>query len=491
MASDEPFEATAACAFRVTGKLPEFWSPQTGRIEPAAVYEQKDGVTGVSLTLEPRGSTFVVFRHQAPGADPVTLVRRDGKTLLTAAMQPRPDIVVRQARYGVLDDPQRTRDVTKRVQQQVDAGSYDFPVATMAEGDDPAFGVIKTLVVDYTVDGKPLTVKACDPDTIYLGREVANVQIEKAVYGVLDDPNRTRDVREKLQRLVDAGYGSFTVSLMARGGDPAYRVVKTLDVEYTMGGKRLRLTGTDPDTVSFFVAAAPPRAVAQVLYDGEGRVVLEAREPGLYELTTASGSSQSVKIETLSPTVEIDGPWEVAFDPKWGGPEQVTFDQLVDWSKRSEDGIRFYSGAAVYRKTFAYPESELSGKTRRVVLDLGKVAVMAEVQLNGKQLGILWKPPFRVDVTDVLKSGDNSLEVKVVNLWINRMIGDEQLPDDSQRNPNGTLPQWPQWVQEGKPSPTGRYTFTSWRLWKKDDPLAESGLLGPVTLQASERVNVE
>ena len=83
-----------------------------------------------------------------------------------------------------------------------------------------------------------------------------------------------------------------------------------------------------------------------------------------------------------------------------------------------------------------------------------------------------------MEVTEALKPGENALEVKVVNLWVNRMIGDEQLPEDSERNPNGTLKQWPQWLQEGKPSPTGRYTFTSWRLWQKDSPLLESGSAG-------------
>ena len=114
----------------------------------------------------------------------------------------------------------------------------------------------------------------------------------------------------------------------------------------------------------------------------------------------------------------------------------------------------------------------------------------AELTLNGKPLGILWKAPFRVDVTDQLKPGDNELVVRVVNLWVNRMIGDEQLPEDSARNPNGTLKQWPQWLEEGKPSPTGRYTFTSWRLWPKNSPLQPSGLLGPVTLRPALRVPV-
>jgi hypothetical protein len=111
---------------------------------------------------------------------------------------------------------------------------------------------------------------------------------------------------------------------------------------------------------------------------------------------------------------------------------------------------------------------------------------MAEVKLNGKDLGLLWKRPFRVDLTDAAKAGDNQLEVRVTNLWPNRMIGDEHLPQDSERNKDGTLKSWPQWVLDNKPNPTGRFTFTSWRLWKASDPLLESGLIGPVTLVSAE-----
>ena len=194
----------------------------------------------------------------------------------------------------------------------------------------------------------------------------------------------------------------------------------------------------------------------------------------------------------MPPPVEIAGPWEVQFDPKWGGPEKpVAFEKLEDWSKRPEDGIRFYSGTAVYRTSIRWNRQlPIANRQSGIWLDLGQVAVMAEVTLNGKDLGILWKPPFRVDVTDALKSGENTLELKVVNLWINRQIGDEKLPEDSDRNPSGNLKSWPQWVQDGRPSPTGRYTFTSWRLWKKDSPLVESGLIGPVTLLTAERVEV-
>jgi len=123
------------------------------------------------------------------------------------------------------------------------------------------------------------------------------------------------------------------------------------------------------------------------------------------------------------------------------------------------------------------------GKDKRVFLDLGDVQVIAEVMVNGKDLGILWKPPFRVDITDALKQGDNALEIRVVNLWVNRMIGDEQLPPDAvyvEKDPN-MLKEWPQWLLKNKPRDTPeRITFSTFKQWKKNDKLQPSGLIGPV-----------
>jgi len=202
-------------------------------------------------------------------------------------------------------------------------------------------------------------------------------------------------------------------------------------------------------------------------------------QPGQYAYETAKGAQRQFSVAALPAAVTLAGPWTVTFPDGSGAPATVAFDKLMSWSERPEPGVKFFSGTATYKKTFALPAG-LAVPGRRLFLDLGKVAVMSEVTLNGHELGTLWKPPYRLEITDVLKAVDNSLEVRVVNLWVNRQIGDEQLPEDSSRNPNGTLKAWPAWLQEGKPSPTGRYTFTSWRLWGKDAPLQESGLLGPV-----------
>jgi hypothetical protein len=212
-------------------------------------------------------------------------------------------------------------------------------------------------------------------------------------------------------------------------------------------------------------------------------------QPGKYTYRQADGHSVDFAFATLPAPLEVTGPWQVDFAPGGGAPSRLTFETLTSWSDNSDSGVKYFSGTATYTKTFEAPPS-WTGRNRRLYLDLGKVAVIADVRLNGKALGTLWKAPYRVEVTDALKPGENVLEVKVANLWVNRQIGDELLPEDSDRNPNGTLKQWPQWLEEGKPSPTGRYTFTSWRLWKKNSPLQESGLLGPVTISAAEKVDI-
>ena len=492
VANPQARAVSASAVFRVSGRTPELWWPDTGRMERAAIYEEKDGSTHVALSLEPTGSVFVVFREPAARRDSLVSGQRDGVILWSAATGQRLPIVVEKAVYGIRGDAQRTRDVRARVQQLVDSGERSFTVARMAEGDDPAPLSVKTLVVEYTLGGQRFTVAGQDTESVHLNGEVVNVAVTKALYGVLDDPKRTRDVRALAQRIADSGEGSFQVARMAAGDDPAFGIVKTLALEYIQGGKTITVSATDPETIDFAMPTPETGPVAEMRCDAEGRTVLEATQAGRYELKTVSGRTRTVTVPALPASFELAGPWEVAFDPKWGGPAApVTFEKLADWSKRPEEGVRYYSGTATYRTRFNWkPNPKLETRNSKRYLDLGGVAIMAEVKLNGKDLGLLWKPPFRVDATDALKTGDNALEVRVVNLWINRMIGDEQLPEDSQRNPDGTLKTWPQWLAEGKPSPTGRFTFTSWRLWKKNDALVPSGLLGPVTLQPVQRVAI-
>ncbi|MDR3183737.1 MAG: hypothetical protein LBT89_12615, partial [Planctomycetaceae bacterium] len=98
-----------------------------------------------------------------------------------------------------------------------------------------------------------------------------------------------------------------------------------------------------------------------------------------------------------------------------------------------------------------------------------------------------WQTSAKADVTDYLRSGNNTIEISVTNLWVNRLIGDAFLPDVPERQANGTLNAWPQWLLEGKSDPSGRQTFCMWNLWKKEDKPVASGLLGPVKLVSAGR----
>jgi len=220
---------------------------------------------------------------------------------------------------------------------------------------------------------------------------------------------------------------------------------------------------------------------------------LEVAQPGTYELKTAAGRALKVQISELPNPVEIGGPWELEFPKGLGAPERVTLERLISWTDHPNPGVKYFSGTATYRRKFELPAPMLA-RDHALYLDLGRVCVIAQAKLNGRDLGILWKPPFSVDVTDLLHAGANNLVVSVVNLWPNRLIGDDQLASDCewvQEHWGQVLGRYPQWLLENKPSPAGRITFTTWKHWSKDDPLMESGLLGPVRIIARAKVPVE
>ena len=197
-----------------------------------------------------------------------------------------------------------------------------------------------------------------------------------------------------------------------------------------------------------------------------------------------------VRAETLS------GAWKVSFPVGWyfGRDETKATElpSLVDWTTLADPDFRYFSGIATYeyvqRPTVRFAAGE------RIVLDLGGVKNLAEVTVNGKAFAPVWRPPFRVDITSAVRSGEPiDLRVRVANLWVNRLIGDEELPSDvelksSARPIPGIV--WgepiaaiPEFVRAGRPSPTGRHTFATWHHWYKGDRLFPSGLLGPVRLQ--------
>lgn len=230
---------------------------------------------------------------------------------------------------------------------------------------------------------------------------------------------------------------------------------ETLDCTCRVAGKQPEVW--DP------VAGTTQKAANYKIADGRTTVPLQLAPYGstfvVFREPTNAAIASGENFPALKPLQEITGPWTVAFDPKWGGPASVQFDSLVSWPSRSEPGVKHYSGTAVYHKTFdlaAAPRAR-----QRVYLDLGAIRDVARIRLNGRELGVLWTAPWRLDITDAVKHMGNRIEIAVTNLWPNRLIGDATLPVER------------------------RLTRTNIALGP-NDPLLLSGLLGPVQVLTAE-----
>jgi len=259
-----------------------------------------------------------------------------------------------------------------------------------------------------------------------------------------------------------SGNGDFDFIHRTTGDTEIYFVANRTNISAS-ATVVFRVTGKAPE---LWNAVTGERKVAAAYAEKDGRVFVPLdfgpcgswfvvfRGPAT--LHPAVAKSNSPQLTALQ---EISGAWTVHFDPKWGGPETAQFASLASWPTRPEPGIKFYSGTAVYEQTFDVPDSKLKTQNSKLILDLGSVRELAEVKVNGKSCGTVWCPPFRVDVTEAVKPGENKLQIEVVNFWPNRLIGDAALP------------------------PEQRWTRTNIRKLTAATPLEPAGLLGPVTLQ--------
>jgi hypothetical protein len=470
--------------FRVSGKIPEIWHPDTGVTEPAPVWHEENGVTTVPLQFDPVGSEFVVFRKAAVGDHPVATTIHGFASPETRTKPSK--LVIHRAIYGVVPSPPPACvDVTARVKMMLTAGNQSIVADNNLAGTDPAPDTVKRLRVVFALNGRQQTNEVGEHETFTVA---VGAKIIKAMYGDLPPAPATSstniDLTQKLASLVSDGSLNVEVDNDLAGGDPAFGTPKQLHVDYTLDGADKTVTVAENESLSLGNRLAIGSSPTYILRtDDAGNTVVQASAPGRIDLTTASGKRLTAEVKNVPSPLQISGPWDLSFPPNWGAPPQVTMPELGSWTDSTDNGVKYFSGTATYTKEIEIP-AEMVGAGHSLWLDLGRVKNLAEVSLNGKSLGILWKPPFRVEITPAAQPGKNRLVIKITNLWPNRLIGDELLPDDREWD-GKRLRDWPQWVLDGKPSPTGRFTFTTWHHWTKNDPLLDSGLLGPVRIVGS------
>jgi hypothetical protein len=238
-------------------------------------------------------------------------------------------------------------------------------------------------------------------------------------------------------------------------------------------------------TRAHVVSLQGPDEAATTFFDSEGSLSLLAAKSGTYQAKCSDGKLQVWTAQLDRKALPLDtAQWQVHFKPSYTAqPFDLTFNSLTDWSKHEQENVRYFSGTAVYSTSFTWNGLSKNG---RVTLNLGRVCVIASVKVNGVECGVLWKEPYSADITDVLKEGENRLEVSVANTWHNRLIGDEQLPDDTGALSSGLLKGWPDWMMQNQPRPEPRRTTLLTKKQgdaSKKSPLQTSGLLGPVTIE--------
>jgi len=201
--------------------------------------------------------------------------------------------------------------------------------------------------------------------------------------------------------------------------------------------------------------------------------LLQFWQNGSYVLTGRNGQTKQLEISDIPIPYRIEGDWRVQFDPEWGAPAEINLPELISWTEHDDEGVKYYSGQGIYNKTINVPGNWL-GSGNSISLDLGDVREVAEIYVNGKSVGVLWKPPYRVDITSLLKPGANDLKIEVMNLWINRLTGDIDLPDDKRFTRTNIRSDGGSWLEN----------YEDWDV-------QPSGLLGPVRLLFSEHVKVK
>jgi hypothetical protein len=230
---------------------------------------------------------------------------------------------------------------------------------------------------------------------------------------------------------------------------------ETVDATFRVAGKAPELwraeTGTS-EPASYNIAE--DRTTVPLHLEPWGTVFVVFRKS-----TKAPSLTLPKVVETELTTVE--GSWNVAFEPGRGAPPSITLDKLVSWPDSTDAGVKYFSGIGTYTKTIQ-ASREWFKKGAKLWIDLGDVKNLAEVTVNGKSLGVVWHTPYRVDVTSALKPGANEVTIKVINAWVNRLIGDQQ--------PGAT-----------------KYTFADVKPYKANSPLLPSGLLGPVRVYSAAK----
>ena len=469
--------------FRVDGKRPELWNADTGEIIPVNVYDVlDDGRVRMTLQFDPVGSWFVVFREEAD-EERYTSVALDGEEILRTSLYD-------ERKGGLYAD---IKD------------NFTISVWIRPESNSSIPGGRRGAMWGSSANSYPY-VPGNGEDLYGKNHAVAGILATRAGVSLMErGAGQAQPVLVSQDKLaswnhIAVVYSDGAPSLYVNGelkatGNASGKTIHPTYKDLAISNNNLAFEGdfadyqvTDramtADEVKAEYEKGEPACIApveKVKYAADGGLLFF--EDGRYT-AVKNGAEETIKVKgTAAPKDLTANGWTVSFPAGLGAPEKITLDKLMPLQKHSDNGVKYFSGTAAYKTTFKLSKSEIKGKT--LLLDLGRVYVIANVKLNGKDLGIVWKAPYSVDITDAVTPGENVLEVEVANLWTNRLIGDAQTPDayQSGQGDSGALPEW---YLNNQPKPEdGKVAFSVVKLFEADEPLYDSGLVGPVVIRTA------
>ncbi|MDD3773013.1 MAG: glycosyl hydrolase, partial [Weeksellaceae bacterium] len=486
------------CTFRITGKQPEFWSAPDGKRFKAIFYENKEGRTILPIHLKPYGSLFVIFRS------PATIHFKKLVSQEKCLFQTDPFPKAPQIKY---EDVINNFSICLWAKPEIDI---------MLES---GFGYREwtEYYAIYPPSGKELYGAGHETCGLTIGRNGVAIWHREEQWPVLkwafpasiegwthiaviyQEGIPTVYLNEKLikgenkhegaqKTIIHPGLGKAFIQDGASyyNGD----ISKVQLFKKVMNETEIKdlITKTKKEIQKEITKEAE-------IDEGDVPAILFMKN-GNYQLTDMNGHSKAFEITEVNNQIELAGEWIVRFPDGKGAPKEIKLQKLISLHKHDIEGVKYFSGMTTYMKKF-YIEKTMLKKNKRLFLDLGRVEVSAEVFLNGKALGVLWTRPYEVEITNIVKEGENNLLIRVANLWPNRLIGDEQLPSEYEYEPfqnyfGACIKKMPEWYLNGGRKPPGkRIAFTTWQHYQKNDPLLESGLIGPVTIKSAVKWEIK
>ncbi len=443
------------CAFRVSGKQPQLWHPETGQLTDIPAYDIRDGMTCMSLHLKPAESVFVVFREPAAATHFTrieTLARRASETwqaFTPHSATPAGPMWLSNGKTDVAEQYITFDLGVTHALKKIRVWNYIEPVRGFMN-----YG-IKDMEIQASADGTDF--RTCGTFSLIEASQIEDKHYHQDLDVQVDS---ARYVRFNVKTNHNTDWYSNGVS----------QHVGLCRVKFFGADE---IAGVKIHSVSSGVAFAPAsddmmgtaRPDSELKMDAANRPYLRVWTPGTYALHRTEGLPKTVEVRSVTEPLEITGPWKVSFQAARGAPDQTHFEKLISWTDSKEDGIKYFSGRAVYRREFEMPRRNLK-KNAHLELNLGVVQDVARVSLNGQEIAVLWKPPFCVDITDAVEPGENTLTVEVANNWTNRLIGDAFVP------------------AEKRICKTNLHE----KLSRKDRRLQPAGLLGPVRIHMATDV---